>query len=80
VKNGKPDPEVFLKAAEKLGVVPKKCIVMEDASNGAEAAKAAGMACIAITSTRGKNQLQKADLVVNSFKELNIRKFLNQYS
>ena len=76
VENGKPDPEVFLKAAQKLGVDPENCIVMEDASNGAEAAKAAGMACIAITSTRGKNQLQKADLVVNSYQELNIKDFI----
>lgn len=76
VKNGKPDPEVFLKAAQELKVDPKKCIVMEDASNGAEAAKAAGMTCIAITSTRGKNQLQKADVVVNSYQDLTIQDFL----
>lgn len=76
VKKGKPDPEIFLKAAEKLGVPPQECVVMEDASNGVEAARNAGMACIAITSTRGKNQLQEADLTVDSYKQLSIKEFL----
>lgn len=48
VKNGKPAPDVFLLAAEKLGVDPKDCFVFEDAVNGIKAANAAGMRCIAI--------------------------------
>jgi beta-phosphoglucomutase family hydrolase len=76
-QTGKPDPEVFLNAAKKLGVAPDSCIVMEDARNGAEAAKKGGMICIAITTTRGKDQLQKADLVVNGYNELDIRKFID---
>ena len=44
----KPDPEVFLKAAEMLGLNPSDCIVMEDAESGIEAAKAGGMVSIAI--------------------------------
>lgn len=75
---GKPDPEVFLNAASKLGVPPKNCIVMEDARNGAQAAKKANMICIAITTTRGKDQLQEADLVVNDYEELNIRSFIEK--
>jgi beta-phosphoglucomutase family hydrolase len=74
---GKPDPEVFLNAAKKLGVAPDSCIVMEDARNGAEAAKRGGMLCIAITTTRGKDQLQQADLIVNGYDELDIRKFID---
>jgi beta-phosphoglucomutase family hydrolase len=78
VKNGKPDPEVFLKAASKMNVPPHECIVMEDASNGVEAAKSANMSCIAITSTRGKDQLEKADVVINHYRELSIEQFLLQ--
>jgi beta-phosphoglucomutase len=47
-QRGKPDPQVFLTAAEKLGLEPSHCLVMEDAPAGVEAAKAGGMKCIAI--------------------------------
>jgi beta-phosphoglucomutase len=46
---GKPDPQVFLVAAEKLGVLPSRCVVMEDAVAGVEAARAGGMKCIGVT-------------------------------
>jgi beta-phosphoglucomutase len=46
---GKPDPQVFLVAAEKLGMPPARCIVLEDAVAGVEAAKAGGMKCLAVT-------------------------------
>ncbi len=48
VKKGKPDPEVFLLAAEKLGVEPKNCLVFEDSDKGIEAAKMADMAVVAV--------------------------------
>jgi len=48
VRHGKPSPDIFLKAAEKLNVDPSQCIVFEDATNGIEAAKAAGMYCIGV--------------------------------
>ncbi|MBT2654043.1 beta-phosphoglucomutase [Bacillus sp. ISL-18] len=50
IKNSKPDPEVFLLAAELLGVQPEKCAVMEDAQAGIDAAKAAGMKVVGIGS------------------------------
>ena len=47
-KKGKPDPEAFLMAAEKLGIVPEKCLVFDDSDLGIQAAKAAGMAAVKI--------------------------------
>ena len=75
---GKPDPEVFLNAAKKLGVPPDSCIVLEDARNGAQAAKKGNMVCIAITTTRSPDQLQQADLIINGYEELDIRSFIAQ--
>jgi len=78
VKNGKPDPEVFLRASEKLQVAPEECLALEDASNGVEAAQKANMACIAITSTRGRDQLEKADLIIDRYQDLSLKEFLLQ--
>ena len=57
VTRGKPDPEVFLKAAEKLGVAPFACVVIEDAQVGIRAAKAAGMKSVAVTTTHQAESL-----------------------
>lgn len=71
----KPEPDVFLLAAEKLGVDPKNCLVIEDSKNGIKAAKAAGMRCIAYQSPDVNPQNQKqADAVIKSYSEL--EKFL----
>ena len=51
VKHTKPAPDIFLLAAEKMGVAPKDCLVIEDALSGIQAAKAAGAKCLAITSS-----------------------------
>ncbi len=61
---GKPDPAVFLRAAELLGVQPAECLVIEDAVAGVEAAKRAGMRCLAVCTTNPAEKLQKADRVV----------------
>ncbi len=74
VTHGKPHPEVFLKASEKLGVPPQRCAVIEDAPAGIEAARRAGMAAIAITGTATREQLApRAHLVVDSLRELTPR-------
>lgn len=70
VTRGKPDPQVFLLAAEKLGVAPAQCVVVEDAPAGVAAAKAAEMACVALVGTATREQLAQADLVVESLREL----------
>jgi beta-phosphoglucomutase len=55
VRQGKPDPEVFLVAAQRLGVPPSRCVVVEDAPAGVQAAKAAGIPCVALLS-RGRKR------------------------
>lgn len=70
VKNGKPTPDLFLKAAEKLNMSPQHCIVFEDAANGVRAAKNAGMKCVALASHLTTDSMQEADLVIDTFKNL----------
>ena len=69
VHRGKPDPEVYLLAAARVGVAPVRCVVVEDAAAGIDAARAAGMRSIGV----GKNskRLAGADLVVRSLDLLN---------
>jgi beta-phosphoglucomutase family hydrolase len=61
---GKPDPAVFLLAAQKLGVDPVNCLVIEDAIAGVEAAKRAGCRCVAVLTTNPAEVLSKADCIV----------------
>ncbi len=70
VEKGKPDPEVFLKTAEKMKVHPERCVVFEDATVGVRAAHGAGMKCVALTSTHPRAKLQEADRVIDSFSEV----------
>ena len=73
VGNAKPDPEVFLKGAEVLGVKPSECVVFEDAAAGVEAALNGEMKCIGI----GNSQvLGKADMVIGGFENFSIEKLL----
>jgi beta-phosphoglucomutase len=70
VTRGKPDPQVFQTAAERLGLPPARCIVVEDAPVGITAARAAGMASVALVGTVAADRLGEADLVVRSLREL----------
>jgi beta-phosphoglucomutase family hydrolase len=79
VENGKPDPEVFLTAAEKLGVAPQRCVVFEDAHVGVEAGRAAGMKVIAVSTTHPADTLQDADMVVEGLNELSIEKIARTF-
>ncbi|MBI4043580.1 MAG: HAD family phosphatase [Candidatus Diapherotrites archaeon] len=71
VKHEKPAPDGFLLAAQKLGLNPDECVVVEDAEKGVLAAKAAGMKCIAVPNglTR-ENDFSKADLILSNLREL----------
>lgn len=70
VVRGKPAPDIFLKAAQRLEIAPQDCIVFEDAPLGIEAAKAAGMRVIAVATTHPADQLSHADQVIESFDQL----------
>lgn len=72
VERGKPDPQVFLRAAERLGVDPARCLVIEDAVMGVRAAKRAGMACLAVSTTHAAQELSEADRVVASLVEVTV--------
>tara|TARA_R110000850_G_scaffold272452_1_gene407637 strand:+ start:1739 stop:2431 length:693 start_codon:yes stop_codon:yes gene_type:complete len=73
VDKGKPSPDVFLKAAEKIDRIPVRCLVIEDAHVGIEAGIAAGMKTIAVTTTHPRESFADsgADLIVDSLEELN---------
>lgn len=68
VERKKPFPDIFEIAAYKLGVNPSECLVVEDAINGVEAAKAAGARCLGLTTSFTAEQLQKADWVASTLK------------
>ncbi|MFE9274971.1 HAD family hydrolase [Paenibacillus glucanolyticus] len=71
VERGKPAPDVYLKAAELLGVKPQDCMVLEDARHGVAAAKAAGMKCIGFVNPNSGNQdLSQADYMVHAVSEV----------
>ena len=74
VDRKKPDPQIYLRTAERLGLAPKCCIVFEDAPAGVQAAKAAGMACVAVTTSAPAEELQAADVVVESLAKIDLPK------
>ncbi len=74
VTKKKPDPQIYLVTAERLDIAPARCIVFEDAPAGVAAAKAAGMTCVAVTSSVDAEKLADADLVVDSLAEVSLAK------
>jgi beta-phosphoglucomutase len=70
VTRGKPDPQVFLLTAERMGIAPDRCAVIEDAVHGITAARRAGMKAVALTGTAGREAFGEADLIVDSLTEL----------
>jgi HAD superfamily hydrolase (TIGR01509 family) len=79
ITHSKPDPEIFLKCAAELDVNPKDCVVLEDSVFGVKAAKAAGMACVAVTTGQyGEETLlgEGADLAVSSLSSSKVTTFI----
>jgi sugar-phosphatase len=72
VSQGKPDPEGYLKAATQLGFQPEQCLVIEDSIAGIKAARAAGMAVIAVTTTYPAHELLEADARVTAMSQIKV--------
>lgn len=79
VTKGKPDPEVYLTAAQKLDVPPAQCVVFEDALLGIQAGKNAGMKVVGVATTHTRRELEAADtdLVINNFEGLHLSKLMD---
>ena len=75
VSNSKPHPDIFLKAAEKLKVDPKECIVIEDSANGIRAAKLANMFWIGYNNPISNQDLSEADIIINDFNDFDIEQY-----
>jgi beta-phosphoglucomutase len=69
ITNNKPHPEIFITAAQKLGLKPEECLVVEDAPSGVKAGKAAGAKCLALTTSVSKEVLSEADWIVKDLSE-----------
>ncbi len=68
----KPNPSIYLFAAEKLNVDPKECIAIEDSAHGIAAAKAAGMLCVGINTSKDRQALIHSDLIIDHYDQLDI--------
>ncbi len=72
VERRKPEPDIFLTAAHLLGLQSGHCVVVEDAVNGIQAAKAAGMRCVAVAQTFPEDLLREADVVRKSISDITL--------
>jgi beta-phosphoglucomutase family hydrolase len=70
VKKGKPDPEIYLKAAQKVGCLPEACVVFEDSLPGIDAGRSAGMKVIGVATTLPQDKLKDTELVIRDFREI----------
>jgi len=77
ITKGKPDPQVFLMAAERLNIMPDDCVVFEDATLGVEASKRAGMKCVGIDRDNHPDLYKKADMVVHDLSEIGFEKIVS---
>jgi HAD superfamily hydrolase (TIGR01509 family) len=68
----KPDPAIYFYAAEKMNTNPNKCLAIEDSPKGIQSAKNAGMFCIGITTTFAKDRLKHADMVIDSYEQIDL--------
>ncbi len=75
VSHPKPHPELYLLAARKLDVAPSECLAIEDSPPGIEAAQKAGIFCIGLNSSGSREMIEKADLVVESYDEIDLAVF-----
>ncbi len=79
ITKGKPHPQIFLMAAEKIGLKPENCVVFEDAILGVKAAKRAKMLCVGIDRHNDPQRLKESDKVVTDLKEINYDKLISLF-
>lgn len=72
----KPDPAIYLHAAQHMGFKPEECIAIEDSAHGIKAAQQAGMYCIGINTSKNHDQVKAADLIIDSYAELKLEQLL----
>lgn len=70
VENKKPFPDIYLKGAERIGLDPRECLVIEDAVSGIKAGKSAGCRCLALTTSFDRSKLVEADWICPSLAEV----------
>jgi HAD superfamily hydrolase (TIGR01509 family) len=70
VEKKKPFPDIYNKAAERIGLKPEECLVVEDAVSGIKAAKSAGCRCLAVTTSFNRSKLSEADWICSSLEEV----------
>lgn len=80
VTHKKPAPDIFLLTAQSLGVTPAECVVVEDAVNGIQAAKAAGMRCVAVAQTLPAHILHEADVVRDKISDVMLTDLVSDHS
>lgn len=76
-EKGKPDPEIFLTAASRLGLKPEECVVFEDAKSGVEAAHRGNFYCVAVDRHNNPEVLKSADKIVKDLSEITLEEILN---
>ena len=72
VVKGKPDPEIFLKAAQLANAEPARCVAFEDSLAGIASAKGAGMKVVGITTMESKDDLKETDLIIDDYIQINL--------
>jgi HAD superfamily hydrolase (TIGR01509 family) len=75
---GKPDPDLYLHVAKKLGIAPEYCIAFEDSAHGVKAAKRAGMFCVGINTAKDRDALHESDLIVDHYDEIEMERLLRR--
>ncbi len=76
VSHGKPDPEIYIKCAQAMGMSNENCVVFEDAPSGIKAGIAAGSKVIALATSYGRDQLE-ADLIIDNFDNISLKQILS---
>lgn len=75
---GKPEPDLFLYAADKLEINPKECVVIEDSAHGVQAARDAGMFCIGINTSKNKALLKDSHHIIDQYCEIDLKRLLKK--